>query len=50
MSSAAGGKRLEPTMSAPDTKSPLVSLPTEIQGIITSYVSKQTRNATEAYV
>ena len=48
-STAGGGKRSEPTMNAPDTKSPLVSLPPEIQGIIVSYVSTSTSNAVEAY-
>ena len=49
-SSRAGGKSAELTMSAPDTTSPLVSLPPEIQGIITSYVSLPTSNAVEAYI
>ena len=48
-SSRDGGKRSEPTMSAPDTNSPLMSLPPEIQGIIISYVSKPTSYAAEAY-
>lgn len=48
-SSRAGGKNPELIMSAPDTTSPLVSLPPEIQGIITNYVSLLTSNAAEAY-
>ena len=41
-SSRAGGKRPEPTTSAPDLESPLVSLPPEIQGIVISYVNTPT--------
>ena len=48
-SSRAGGKSSEPTLSAPDTKSPLVSLPPEIQGIIISYVSTPTSDTAKAY-
>ena len=42
-------KRPEPTMSAPDTKSTLVSLPPEIQAMIMSYVNTPMSNAAETF-